>query len=107
MRTLALSGVAALAISLMAPASAWAWSTEPVAPKTADGANFAEPEDPLKALQDKVDAKSGSISSQSGFTISGGATTQPFGPYGFRSYSTGTSVPFGYSPNLGFRGSPN
>jgi hypothetical protein len=104
MRTFALSGFAALAISMMAPAAVWAWSLEPTAPKSADGANLAEAEDPLKALQDKVDAKSGSNSSQSGFYFSGGATSQPFGSPGFRSYSTTTGVPFGYSPMPGFRG---
>lgn len=106
MRALALFGLTALAISMMAPASAWAWSAEPVAPKPADGANLAEAEDPLKALQDKVDAKSGLNSSQSGFYFSGSAATQPFGPYGFRSNSTGGSVPFGFSPMPGFRGQP-
>ncbi|MFZ1109690.1 MAG: hypothetical protein WAN43_15260 [Rhodomicrobium sp.] len=106
MRTLALSGLAALAISMMTPAGAWAWSVEPAAPRGADGANLAEADDPLKVLQDKVDAKSGSTSSQSGFTFSGSAATQPFGRYGFRSDSTDTSVPFGYSPLPGFRGPP-
>jgi hypothetical protein len=91
---------------MMAPAAAWAWSAEPAA-KPADGANLAEAEDPLKALQDKVDAKSGSTPSQSGFSFSGGATTQPFSPYGFRSYSMDSSVPFGFSPAPGFRGQPH
>jgi hypothetical protein len=106
MRALALSGFAALAIWMMAPAAAWAWSAEPVAPKTADGVNFAETEDPLKALQEKVDAKSGATGSQSGFSISSSTTTQPFSPYGFRTYSTDTSIPFGFSPSPGFRGRP-
>jgi hypothetical protein len=105
MRTFALPGLAALAISMMVPAAAWAWSAEPAA-KPADGANLAEAEDPLKALQDKVDAKSGSTGSQSGFYFSGSAATQPFSPYGFRSNSTDSSVPFGYSPLPGFRGRP-
>jgi hypothetical protein len=106
MRALALSGFAALAICTMASSAAWAWSAEPVAPKGADGVNLAETEDPLKALQEKVDAKSGSIGSQSGFSISSSATTQPFSPYGFRTYSTDTSIPFGYAPIPGFRGRP-
>jgi hypothetical protein len=107
MRTLALSGFAALAFSMMSPAAVWAWSSEPVAPKSAGGANFAESDDPLKALQEKVDAKSGYNSSQSGFYFSSGATRQPFSPYGFSSNkSDGQSegVPFGYSPMPGFRG---
>jgi hypothetical protein len=111
MRTFALSGFAALAISMMAPTAVWAWSSEP-APKGADGANLAEQEDPLKALQDKVDAKSGGFKSDSGFYITGSAS-QPqsfsaFGrPYGFQSGSTGstsTEIPFGVSPQPGFRG---
>jgi hypothetical protein len=102
MRKLALSGFAALAVSIMSPAAAWAWSSEPVAPKSADGANFAETEDPLKALQEKVDAKSGHNSSQSGFYFSSGVTRQPFGLYGFGS-SQSDGAPFGYPLTPGFR----
>ncbi len=66
--------------------------------------NLAEQEDPLKALQDKVDNKGGS--KQSGFYISSGPTQQPFASSGFQSNQTGTNVPFGYSPMPGFRGQP-
>ncbi len=100
MRVFALSGFAALAISLMAPATVWAWSTEQANTNGA-AANLAEQEDPLKALQDKVDSKNGS--KQSGFYFSAGPTQRPFGSYGFQSNQTGTNVPFGYSPMPGFR----
>jgi hypothetical protein len=105
MRTLALSGFAALAISMMAPAAVWAWSSEPAAPTGAGGSNLVESDDPLKALQDKVDAKSGfNTGSQSGFYVGGSVGgAQPFTPYGFRSTPTDTSA-FGWSPNPGFRG---
>ena len=81
MRTLALSGFAALAISMMAPAAVWAWSSEPAAPTGADGSNLAEADDPLKALQDKVDAKSGfDTGSQSGFYFGGSAAARSLSP---------------------------
>jgi hypothetical protein len=102
MRTFALSGLAALAISMMAPATVWAWSTEQASPNSGANANLAEQEDPLKALQDKVDGKTSS--QQSGFYFSNGSTQQPFSPYGFGSNQTNTTVPFGYSPMPGFRG---
>jgi len=102
MRAFALSGLAALAISMMAPATVWAWSTEQASPNGGAAANLAEQEDPLKALQDKVDGKSSS--QQSGFYISNGSTQQPFSPFGSRSNQMGTNVPFGYSPMPGFRG---
>jgi hypothetical protein len=105
MRTFALSSVAALAVSMIASTAVWAWSSEQATPNTAASANLADPDEALKALQDKVDSKSGST--QSGFFVSGGVgQQQPFGPYGFRSNQTDTSVPFGYSPNPGFRGQP-
>jgi hypothetical protein len=104
MRALALSGFAALAISMMAPATVWAWSTEQASPNSGAAANLAEQEDPLKVLQDKVDGKSSS--QQSGFYFSSGSAQQPFTPNGLRSNQTGTNVPYGYSPMPGFRGQP-
>ena len=104
MRALALSGLAALAISMLAPATVWAWSTEQASPNGGAAANLADQEDPLKALQDKVDGKNSS--QESGFYFSNGSAQQPFSPYGFRSNQTGTNVPFGYSPMPGFRGQP-
>ena len=105
MRAFALSGFAALAISILAPATVWAFSTEQASPQGGGAANLAEQDDPLKALQDKVDSKSGST--QSGFYFSAGpAAGQPFAPYGFKSNQTDTTVPFGYSPMPGFRGQP-
>ncbi len=104
MRAFALSGLAALAISMMAPATVWAWSTEQASPNGGASANLADQEDPLKALQDKVDGKSSP--GQSGLYFSAGPTTQPFGPSGFNSNQTNTNVPFGYSPMPGFRGQP-
>jgi hypothetical protein len=71
MRASALFGVAALAISMMAPATVWAWSTEQASPNGGAAANLADQEDPLKALQDKVNSKDGS--KQSGFYFSAGA----------------------------------
>ncbi len=108
MRTLALSGFAALAISMMAPAAVWAWSSEPVAPQSADGANLAESDDPLKTLQDKVDSKGGlNAGSQSGFYFGGSVGAQTYSPFGLRSNSNDGGVPFGWSPTPGFRGQPN
>ena len=104
MRTFALSGFAALALSLMTPAAVWAFSTESATPSTGAAANIADPDEALKALQEKVDSKT--ASQQSGFYFSAGPTQQPFSPYGFRSNQTDTSVPFGYSPMPGFRGQP-
>ncbi len=104
MRTIALSGFAALAISMMAPATVWAFSTEQASPNTGAAANLADPDEALKALQDKVDSKTGA--KQSGFYFSAGPSQQPFSPYGFKSNQTDTNVPFGYSPMPGFRGQP-
>ena len=104
MRAFALYGIAALAISIMTPAAVWAWSSEQAAPKGADGANLADSEDALKALQDKVDSKN---SGKSGFYISGGMDQQMASPFGFRPNQTGSGVPFGLSPTPGFRGQAN
>ncbi len=101
MRAFALSGFAALAISLMAPAPVWAWSTEQGTSNGAAAA-LAEQEDPLKALQDKVDSKNGS--KQNGFYFSAGPGQQPLSPYGFNSNS---SAPFVPAVTPGFRGQPN
>jgi len=101
MRAFALSGFAAVAISMMAPATVWAWTTEQVSPNSAAGAAFGEQDDPLKALQDKVDGKS--PAGQSGFYVSGSAG-QASSPFGFNSNQTNSNVPFGYSPMPGFRG---
>ena len=103
MRGFALSSLAVLAISMMAPATVWAWSTEQVSPNSSTGTALAEGDDPLKALQDKVDAKN--PAGQSGFYVTGGAT-QSTSPFGFSSSQSNTSVPFGYSPMPGFRGQP-
>jgi hypothetical protein len=103
MRRYALSGLAALAISIMTPSLVWAWSTEQATPGTGTTTNLADPDETLKALQDKVDAK-GLGSTQSGFFVSGGVNQGPVSPFGFRSNPTGTAVPFGYNPNPGFRG---
>ncbi len=89
MRAFAISGFAALAISLMAPASVWAWSTEQATSNGAAAA-LAEQEDPLKALQDKVDSKNSS--KQSGFYFSAGPAQQPLSPYGFGSNSSAPPV---------------
>jgi len=102
MRAFALSGFAALAISMMAPATVWAWSTEQAAPSGGASTNLADQEDPLKALQDKVDGKSSS--QQSGFYFSNGSSQQPFSPFGVRSNQTNTTVPSGDATTPGFRG---
>ncbi len=98
MRAFALSGFAALAISLMAPASVWAWSTEQ-APSNGAGSALAEQEDPLKALEDKVNNKNGS--QQSGFYITGNGGQQSYNPFGFNSNS---NVPYVPAATPGFRG---
>ncbi len=102
MRTFALSGLAALLISVLAPAAVWAWSSEQASPNTAASANLADPDEALKALQDKVNSKNNG--NQSGFYFSGGAVQQPYSPFGLRPSQTDTTVPFGYSPMPGFRG---
>ena len=104
MRKFVLSGFAVFVISIMAPDSTWAFSTEQASPSNGASANLADPDEALKALQDKVDSKSGS--NQSGFYFSAGPAQQSFSPYGFRSNQTDTTVPFGYSPMPGFRGQP-
>ena len=104
MRAFALFGLATLAISMMAPATVWAWSTEQASPNGGASANLADPDEALKALQDKVDSKNGL--GRSGFYFSAGPTPQPFSPYGFKANQTDTNVPFGYSPMPGFRGQP-
>ena len=104
MRAFALSGLAALAISMMAPATVWAWSTEQASPSGGASANLADQEDPLKALEDKVNGKNSS--QQSGFYFSTGPAQPTFGQSGFKSNQTDTNVPFGYSPMPGFRGQP-
>jgi hypothetical protein len=101
MRTFALSALAALAISVLAPVSVWAWSTEQASPSTAESANLADPDEALKALQDKVNSKNGST--QSGFYFSGGVGQQtPYSPYRFSPNQTDPNAP--YSPIPGFRG---
>ena len=100
MRTFALSALAALAISVMAPASVWAWSTEQASPSTTESANLADPDEALKALQDKVNSKNGST--QNGFYFSGGVGQQTLGPYQFSPNQTDPNAP--YSPIPGFRG---
>ncbi len=101
MRTFALSSLAALLISAMAPASVWAWSTEQASPSTAASANLADPDEALKALQDKVNQHS---STQSGLTFYGnvGQQATPYGPYRFSPNQTDANQPF--SPIPGFRG---
>ncbi len=101
MRAFALTGFAALAISLMTPASVWAWSTEQSSTNGAGSSALAEQEDPLKALEDKVNNKNGS--QQSGFYISGNAGQQSSSPYGFNSNA---NVPFVPPSQPGFRGLP-
>ena len=100
MRAFALSGFAALAISMMAPATVWAWSTEQASPDGGASTNLADQEDPLKALQDKVDGKNGST--QSGFYFSTGPAQQPFGPSGFKSNQTDTKCSFRLLAYAGF-----
>ena len=103
MRGFALSSFTVLAISMMAPATVGAWTTDQVSPNSSTGAALAEGDDPLKALQDKVNGKN--PAGQSGFYVTGGAT-QSSSPFGFSSTQTNTGVPFGYSPMPGFRGQP-
>lgn len=101
MRTFALLGVSAIAISLFAPVKSWAWSSEPVSSQASGGSAFADPEDKLKELQDKV---KGNGEPQSGFYISGGATSAgQFGNPGFGGQRPASGQPFGYSPIPGFR----
>jgi hypothetical protein len=66
MRAFALAAAAAL--SILSSTVAGAWTAEQGAAGT-DGASFADPEDKLKELQDKVNSKS---QPSSGFFISGG-----------------------------------
>ena len=102
MRAFALTGFAALAISLMAPASVWAWSTEQA---TSNGAatNLAEQEDPLKALEDKVNGKN--PAGQSGFYVTGNGGQQPYSPFGYNSNSN-SNAPFSPPGQPGLRGLP-
>jgi hypothetical protein len=74
MRKFVLSGFAVFAISIMAPTSTWAFSTEQASPSNGASANLADPDEALKALQDKVDNKNGS--NQGGFYFSAGPAQQ-------------------------------
>ncbi len=101
MRTLALFGAAAIAI-VVASGPVWAWSSDQSVPQGATGTNFADPDEALEALQNKVDSKNGD-QNKSGFFISGGASQSPGSPFGFQSSTPNGEVPFGYSPMPGFR----
>jgi hypothetical protein len=107
MRTFAFFGAAAIAASLIAAGSALAWTEEKPAQLDSSGVTFSDP-DAFKALQDKVNGKSGS--SQSGFFITGGvnggdASTIGANPYRVQPM-TGSGSAFSYSPMPGFRGQP-
>ncbi len=104
MRTFALVGAAALAVSMSISSLVWAWTAEQPASQGANGANLADPltsEETLKALQDKV---SGGKDSSTNFFISAGPPEQSTGFSGFRAAPPGQAPMFGYSPNPGFRG---
>jgi len=99
MRKVAFAGLAAVAVSFLAPAQVWAWSSEPVQ-QNSDAAAALNDDDKLKSLQDKVEGKG---EFKSGFYVSGGATA--ISPFGFQQQSTSNGeVPYGYSPMPGFRG---
>ncbi|MGA7325918.1 MAG: hypothetical protein WBX25_15900 [Rhodomicrobium sp.] len=109
MRTFALFGAAALAASILASSPVFAWSTEQGTSQDANGTNLTDPDDALKALQDKVDSKS---QSNTGFYVSSGVNQWPAGPFAnpaspFRyqsdSQSNNGQVPYGWSPMPGFR----
>ncbi|MGO9547424.1 MAG: hypothetical protein ACLPPF_21855 [Rhodomicrobium sp.] len=108
MRTLAIIGAIAIAVSAAAPKAAWAWSTEQTAPAGTNGVDFSDP-DKFQALQDKVNGKT--TASDSGFHFSGGVSSGATGdltgtnPYGVVPL-TGRGSAFSYSPNPGFRGQP-
>ncbi len=87
MRALAFAATAAVLV--LSPLAARAWTTEPGGQAT-DGASFSDPEDKLKELQDKVNAKG---QTQSGFFISGSGFGNSYPQYdnpGFQ--SSGSSV---------------
>jgi hypothetical protein len=100
MRTFALLGVSAIVISIYVPAKSWAWSSEPVSSQAAGGSAFADPEDKLKELQDKV---KGSGESKSGFYMSGSVSQGQSDNPGFGYQGSASPSPFGYSPISGFR----
>ncbi|MBT3071134.1 hypothetical protein KKP04_09655 [Rhodomicrobium sp. Az07] len=102
MRKVALAGLAALAVSLLAPTHVWAWSSEPIEQNSGAAAALND-DDKLKALQDKVDGKG---EFKSGFYVSGGAASGPFGSHfgAQRQNPANAGVPYGYSPMPGFRG---
>jgi hypothetical protein len=105
MRTFALYGIAAAAISMMVSSPVWAWSSEQAVPQGTDGVNLNDPlfsEDKLKALQDKVNG--GGTSSTSGFYVYGGVSQPSDNANGFQSNSGTGPTPFGFSPIPGFRG---
>ena len=100
MRTFALIGVSAMAISMMASAPASAFSSEQGSAQATNGVAWADPEDKLKELQDKI---KGGPDSKTGFYITGPNGQQSDGS-GFASQGNGSGAPFGYSPIPGFRG---
>lgn len=89
MRTFALLGVATLAISMTAPNTVWAWSSDQAVSQGTNTTNLADPEEALKALQDKVNANS--AGSNTGFFVSGSVNQPPeSSPYGYQSNPLGT-----------------
>ena len=111
MRTFASICAAAMAVSLWASAGAYAWTADQSAPAATQGVDLSDP-DNFKALQDKVNGKTGD-SSSSGLQFYGSASSGFVGPYGGSNpysvapLSGGTGSAFSYSPNPGFRGQPN
>jgi hypothetical protein len=105
MRTFAFFGAAAIAASILVSNGACAWTADQSAPAAANGVDLSDP-DNFKALQDKVNAKTG----LSGFHFDanvnpGGGQFTGSNPYSVTPMN-GNGSAFSYSPMPGFRGQP-
>jgi hypothetical protein len=106
MRTFAFISAAAIAAPLLISNAAFAWTADQPAASVTNGVDLSDP-DNFKALQDKVNGKTG----ESGFQFQAGVNSGFTGPYGGSNpYSVqpmnGNGSAFSYSPMPGFRGQP-
>jgi hypothetical protein len=107
MRTIASISAAALAVSLIVSSGAFAWTADQSAPPASNGIDLSDP-DNFKALQDKVNGKTGDSGFQFSTTVGSGNSGFYGGtnPYGIQPLN-GNGSAFSYSPIPGFRGQPN
>lgn len=107
MRTFALIAAAVIAAPVVLCSAAFAWTADQSAPSTTTGVDLTDP-DNFKALQDKVNGKTGNSSGFQFYAGTNSGVTSPYG--GSNPYSVapmnGNGSAFSYSPMPGFRGAP-